>query len=285
MAQVSVGMYLSMIVFKLGHDNGLRKQLVGWWFIMIFITSWLAGNILKASAPPQGRNTEVACFLPDKCLLTSVTQLSERLNLECTYSCFLKGGSILKPQSAATVVRNGPSNDRVSTVGGHLSINFCSAMLLLGIALQTLHSRKMFPNRLQQVITRHPAGPESEARLHAIMTPIFGICLMCVATWLIMMEYSIRNIPIEENFSAIGQWAPWATGVFGTIGTFLYQHGGAAYEKKNKEGLQAVINEAMADSSDDDNASFVTAEEGDNISEDISLELGRGLGGFGAQGE
>ncbi|OBT74017.1 hypothetical protein VF21_06023 [Pseudogymnoascus sp. 05NY08] len=149
-------------------------------------------------------------------------------------------------------------------------------MLLLGAALPTLHSRKMLPTRLQQAIAQHASSLESEEGLYVIMTPIFCICLMCVATWLTMMEYSIRNIPIEENFSAIGQWAPWATGVFGTIGAYLYQHDNTTYKKNNKEGPQAVFNEEAADSSDDDNASFVTVQEGDNTSEDVSREPNRG---------
>lgn len=88
------------------------------------------------------------------------------------------------------------------------------------------------------------------------------------------MAYSIRNIPIEENFSAIGQWAPWATGEFGTIGTFLYQHVDPSYDKQTKEDIQAVINEATSDPPGDDNASFMTAEDGDNAPKDTLRELG-----------
>ncbi|OBT41084.1 hypothetical protein VE00_09324 [Pseudogymnoascus sp. WSF 3629] len=90
------------------------------------------------------------------------------------------------------------------------------------------------------------------------------------------MEYPIRDIPIEENFSAIGQWAPWATGEFRTRGIFVYQHGDPPYDKQTKEDLQAVINEATADPPDDDKASFVTAEDCDNAPKDTLREPGWG---------
>ena len=276
MSKVSVSMYPSMIVFQSGRENGMGELLVGWWYVIMFITSWVAANILSgASGPPQGSNAEVACFLPDKTLLTSLAQLSGGLNLECTYDCFLKGGSILKAQSAATVVWGTPSQDKGGTVGGHISNAFCATMLVLGVALPTLHSKKMLPNRLQQAIAQHPAGSESEQGLYAIMTPIVYICLISVVPWLIMIEYSIRNVPIEEDFSAIGQWAPWATGAFGTIGAFLYQHGDPAYGKENKEVPQAVINEAAADSPAGEQTSFVRAEGGDNIPTENLLQPAR----------
>ncbi|KFZ16275.1 hypothetical protein V502_05193 [Pseudogymnoascus sp. VKM F-4520 (FW-2644)] len=230
MSKVSVSMYPSMIVFQSGGENGMGEILVGWWYVIMFITSWVAANILSgASGPPQGSNAEAACFLPDNTLLTNLAQLNGELNPECIYNCFLKGGSILKAQSAATVVWGTPSQDTVGTVGGHISNALCATMLVLGAALPTLHSKKMLPNRLQQVIAKHPAGSESEQGL------------------------------------AIGQWAPWATGAFGTIGAFLYQHGDPAYGKENKEVPQAVINEAAADSPAGEQTSFVRAEGGDNI--------------------
>ncbi|KFY05763.1 hypothetical protein V492_08312 [Pseudogymnoascus sp. VKM F-4246] len=246
-SRVSVSMCPAMVVFLLyGPENRLVKTLIGLWFLMMFNTTMWAAEIIN-----QGTNVEVACFFPDKTLLTTFAQLIGGQSLDCTYNCFLKSGSVLKAQGAAMVVRGSLAHDGADRASFIICDVCCVTMVFLGAYFCT---NAVYSKPHQKAI----ANGGSHQGLYAIMTPIAWISLISITPWLIMIEYSIWNIPAEENFNSIGQWSPWVIGVLGSVVAFLSSLGDPVYDKGKEDDRRPVINETANGSlADGQRPSFV----------------------------
>ncbi|KFY80982.1 hypothetical protein V499_00224 [Pseudogymnoascus sp. VKM F-103] len=247
-AMVSVTMFLAFICFS----STLRKNLAGvavvkFWFITMIITGTLALFLVNdAGGPPQNSNAEVACFLPDKTLLTGLAQLNGRQNLECIYDCFLTRGSVLKPQEAATVIWGAPVN---------------------GALDKTFYERYEAASDEPQM--RSGYGPASDKEGYALIGVCVSIGSVVWVPLVIMIEWSMRNIPVEENPNAVGQWGPWVAALFAIIGSVIHRYFEPEDRKERRKTRWAAPNETVANSPINDMPSSEGAERSydmDNLS-------------------
>ncbi|OBT68714.1 hypothetical protein VE03_01655 [Pseudogymnoascus sp. 23342-1-I1] len=178
-------------------------------------------NNLKSSR--ENSNSEVACYLLDSTLLTSLAKLNGTRDLECTYECFLTRKSVMKTQDAVTVVWGSPMDDNVGNWGLTIGAIFSSPALLL-----------------------KPANPVGNQNRRAIVRPIVYICLISMAPWIIMIEYSLRGIPVEEMSFAVGQWAPWAAALFAIIGGAILCTPGAQ-ERRRRDRASCEFSDGLCD--------------------------------------
>ncbi|OBT88305.1 hypothetical protein VE02_03390 [Pseudogymnoascus sp. 03VT05] len=91
----------------------------------------------------------------------------------------------------------------------------------------------------------------------AVMTPVACICLISMVPWVIITEYSLRSIPVEEMSFAIGQWAPWVAALFAIIGGGIYhvvkvlKNGEGALELRVNSPEDYVMSGALIESGGD----------------------------------
>lgn len=114
-------------------------------------------------------NSEVACYLPDNTLLTSLAQLNGTRNLECIYDCFLTRKSVLRTQDAVTVMWGNPTNGRVVNSGLTIGAALSCLMFVLGSNMQT-YPRIL--KRLRAALLFKPVYSVYNQDKHAIMTPM-----------------------------------------------------------------------------------------------------------------
>ncbi|KFY05263.1 hypothetical protein V491_09172 [Pseudogymnoascus sp. VKM F-3775] len=218
----SVSMYPALAILRQSKYNSVAVQrLVGsWWYIMFFLSSMARLLLSQFMHPRKNSNSEVACYLPDNTLLTSLAQLNGARDLECIYDCFLTRKSVLKTQDEVTVMWGAPMKDEMGNwgivVGG-----ICSGlMLILG---SNIHTYPRVIKWLDTMLLKPVYAVHNEEKVkRAILTPVVCICLISMAPWVIMIEYSLRNILVEEMSFAIGQWAPWVAALLAIIGGAIY---------------------------------------------------------------
>ncbi|KAL5352226.1 hypothetical protein ACLOAV_002173 [Pseudogymnoascus australis] len=221
---VGVSMYPAIAVSRVARRSSYMKfgvqVVIGYWWLIMFLLSSLATILLNNHKNlRQNSNSEVACYLPDSTLLTSLAQLNGTRDLECIYDCFLTRKSVIKTQDAVTVVLGSPMNDNMGRWGLSIGNIMSNLMLLLG---SDIHTYTRILDRLRVLVL----GPFYSVANHdkrPIMTPIVYICLISMAPWVIMIEYSLRDIPVEEMSFAVGQWAPWVAALFAVIGAAIYR--------------------------------------------------------------
>lgn len=220
----SVSMYPALAIMRQSRYKSAAVQtLVGsWWYIMFFLSTLSKLLLDKFMNLRKSSNSEVACYLPDNTLLTSLAQLNGARDLECIYSCFLTHKSVLKTQDEVTVMRGNPMNDEVGNWGIIIG-GICSGiMLILG---SNIHTYPRVIAWLDSVLLKPVYEVHNEEKVkRAIMTPVVCICLISMAPWVIMIEYSLQSIPVEEMSFAIGQWAPWVAAFLAIIGGAIYHH-------------------------------------------------------------
>lgn len=220
LATVGVRMYAALVVLRQRYKSQAVQVVVGcWWYIMLLLGS-LTTLLLKSFKNLQhNSNSEVACYLPDNTLLTSLAQLNGTRDLECIYDCFLTRKSVLKSQDAVTVMWGNPANDNVGDWGSIIGATFSSLMVFLGSNMQT------YPRILKRLraLLFKPVYSVYNQDKHVILTPMVCICLISMAPWVIMKECSLWSIPVEEMSFAIGQWGPWVAVVFSIIGGAIYR--------------------------------------------------------------
>jgi hypothetical protein len=66
---------------------------------------------------------------------------------------------------------------------------------------------RSFPNKLKALNAKLQSKFEllrSNTSKYAIMTLVVCLCLIIIAPWLIMIKYSIWDIPVKEDFNTLG---------------------------------------------------------------------------------
>ncbi|KFY96740.1 hypothetical protein V498_02512 [Pseudogymnoascus sp. VKM F-4517 (FW-2822)] len=167
----------------------------------------------------------------------------------------------MKTQDAVTVMWGSPMNDNMGNWGLTVGATLSNLMLLLG---SDIHTYSRILDRLR-VLVLGPFYSVANHDTRPIMTPIVYICLISMAPWVIMIEYSLRDIPVEEMSFAVGQWAPWVAALFAVIGAAIYRS-----PKNDGEGLEPVVN-----SPTDYMMSGALSEPSDNIPMGYLLALDR----------
>lgn len=231
---VGVSMYPALAVSRVARRSSYMsygvQKVVGYWWLIMFLLSCLATSLLSNLNNPQKSSiSQVACYLPDNTLLTSLAQLNGTRDLECIYDCFLTRKSVIKTQDAVTVMLGSPMNDNMGRWGLSTGSIMSNLMLLLG---SDIHTYSRILDRLR-VLVLGPFYSEANHDRRPIMTPIVYICLISMAPWVFMIEYSLRDIPVEEMSFAVGQWAPWVAALFAIIGGAIYRS-----PKNGGEGLE-----------------------------------------------
>lgn len=252
-AMVSVSLFPALVCFS----STLRKNrpgtaVVKFWFLMMVVTGILALIIVNdAGGPPLSSNAEVACFLPDKTLLTSLSQLDGTQNLECIYDCFLTRGSVLKPQDAATVMFGAPANGMLGSWGLIFCMIFSGCMVYFGIIVSCMSSKKSFAERhrdaSEEVQMRYGYGPASDKDGYELMGAMVVLGSVAWVPTIIIIEFSMRNIPVEESINAVGQWGPWVAAAFAIIGSLIYRAFEPTESKEHKQTPSTTSNEIIAD--------------------------------------
>lgn len=192
--------------------------------------------LAKFDNPRHNSNSEVACYLPDSTLLTSLAQLNGTRDLECIYDCFLTRKSVLKTQDAVTVMWVTPANERLD--GWGLLVGYAFSCIMFGLGSDMLQ----YPWILKQLdaLLLKPMYSVYNQDGRAVMTPVACICLISMVPWVIINEYSLRSTPVEEMSFAIGQWAPWVAALFAIIGGGVYRFVKAL--KNGEEALELQVN-------------------------------------------
>ncbi|OBT83067.1 hypothetical protein VE02_08859 [Pseudogymnoascus sp. 03VT05] len=190
---VSVSMFPALIFFSSTlPKNRAGVAVVNIWFFTMIITGTLALFFaIDASGPPLSSNTEPACFLPDKTLLTSLTQ----------------------PQDMATVIWGGPVDGAPGYWGIILCLILSTTMASLGTVLSFVGPERAFYERYMAVRDKAQMRPgwygaESDKEGYELIIVVAIIGSVVWVPLVIMIEWSMRNVPVEENSNAVGQWGP-----------------------------------------------------------------------------
>lgn len=266
LAAAVVSMYPALAILRRPKYMSLAVHVVVgfWWHMMSFVSGLVSLFLRNFDNIQHNSYSEVACYLRDNTLLTSLAQLNGTRDLECIYDCFLARKSMLKTQDAVTVMWGFPNNKVVEwglTIGAVLSL----LMMLLGSNMQ------IYPriSKWLEVLLLKPVYSVYNQDKPAIMTPVVCICFISMAPWVITIEYSLWSIPVEEMSFAIGQWGPWVAVLFSIIGGATYH---ALEEPKDgEETLDPGVN-SPADSV----MSGALVESSGNIPMEDVCELGMG---------
>lgn len=257
-AMVSVSLFPALVCFSSTlRRNRAGAAVVKFWFFMMVVTGILALIMVNdANRPPLSSNAEVACFLPDKTLLTSLAQLNGTRNLECIYDCFLTRGSVLKPQDAATVIFGAPASGTLGSWGLIICTISSGCMVYFGIIVSCMSSKKSFAKRYEaaseEVQMRPGYGPASDKEGYVFIGMMVVLGAVAWVPSIILIEFSIRNIPIEEDINAVGQWGPWVAATFVIIGSLIYRTFEPTDNKEDRDTTNAAPNAASVDPPMDD---------------------------------
>lgn len=267
LAAVSVSMCPALCVLHYQRYMSLAVKVVVqcWWFIMFFLDILVRLLLNNLNNLQYNNNSEVACYLPDNTLLTSLAQLNGTRDLECIYDCFLTRKSVLRTQDAVTVMWGNPTNSKMGQRGLTTGNSFLSLMVVLWFHMQT------YPRTLKRLraLLFKPVYSVYNKDKQAILTPMACICLITMAPWVIKIEYSLWSTPVEEMSFAIGQWGPWVALLFSIIGGAVYR---VLEEPKDGEqtpepGVNTQVDYVM---------SGALVKSSDNIPMDSLTRLGRG---------
>ncbi|KFZ17271.1 hypothetical protein V502_04650 [Pseudogymnoascus sp. VKM F-4520 (FW-2644)] len=220
LAAVGMSMHPALLILRQRYKSPTLQVVVGcWWYIMLLLGCLITLLLNSFKNLQHNSNSEVACYLPDNTLLTSLAQLNGTRDLECIYDCFLTRKSVLKTQDAVTVMWGNPTNGKVVNMRLTTGAALSSLMFVLGSNMPTYP--RIF-KRLRRALLFKPVYSVHNQDKHAIMTPMVCISLISIAPWVIITEYSLWRIPVEEMSFAIGQWGPWVAVLFSIIGGAIY---------------------------------------------------------------
>ncbi|KFY11727.1 hypothetical protein V492_04294 [Pseudogymnoascus sp. VKM F-4246] len=220
LSAASVSMYPVLIVLRRRYKIRAVHAVVRLWWSIMVVTGFLASDLVSKSEYRQGSsNSEVACYLEDGALLTSIAQLNGTRDLECIYDCFLAEKSVLKAQDAVTIIWGDTMHGMFGKWGTLVAFTSACIMYLLGTDMK-LYSRVF--KRLDALVLK-PVYSAFDPDGRAILTPVACICLISMVPWVINIEYSLWRTPVEEKAFAIGQWSPWVAALFAIIGGGIYR--------------------------------------------------------------
>ncbi|KFY13454.1 hypothetical protein V491_06394 [Pseudogymnoascus sp. VKM F-3775] len=172
------------------------------------------------------------------------------------YTTASSRGSVLKPQDAATVIFGAPASGTLGSWGLIICTISSGCMVYFGIIVSCMSSKKSFAERYEaaseEVQMRPGYGPASDKEGYVFigMMVVFGAVAWVPS--IILIEFSIRNIPIEEDINAVGQWGPWVAATFVIIGSLIYRAFEPADNKEDRDTTNAAPNAASVDPPMDD---------------------------------
>ncbi|KFY37669.1 hypothetical protein V495_07040 [Pseudogymnoascus sp. VKM F-4514 (FW-929)] len=255
MAIASVSMFPALICFSSAFQkNRAGRVVITIWFFTMVIAYVLALLVLFDTAA-QHSNVAVPCFFPDKTLLTSLAQLDGTRDLECIYDCFLTRGSILKPQDAAMVMWGSPMHGALGTWSMIVSVLISSLMIYFGSFLAFTCWKTPFSEKRDkasdkpQIRFGYGTGSDKDGYRMVERFVIIGSVLW--APVVLLVEISMRNIPIEENFNAIGQWGSWVAALFAIIGSVIYHFFEPADSHEHRKTPEASSDDGFASTRSD----------------------------------
>jgi hypothetical protein len=225
-AIASVSMFPALMCFSSAlQKNRAGRVVITLWFFTMVIAYVLALLVLFDTGA-QHSNAAVPCFFPDKTLLTSLAQLDGTRDLECIYDCFLTRGSILKPQDAAMVMWGSPMHGTFGTWSMSVCVLISSLMIYFGVFLAFTCWKTPFSEKRDKASDkpqiRFGYGTASDKDAYRMVERLVIIGSVLWAPLVLLVEISMRNIPVEEKLNAIGQWGSWVAALFAIIGSVIY---------------------------------------------------------------